>query len=107
MPFMVANVAYWNAETSQVVLVGTPGKSDFEALEIEVARHYLPFAVVLPVDPSAASGDLAELLPWAAAMTRRDGHAAAYVCRDFACQAPVTEPQALAADLDPDGGPNL
>jgi hypothetical protein len=28
-----------------------------------------------------------------------DGHAAAYVCEHFACQAPVTSPEALAAAL--------
>jgi uncharacterized protein YyaL (SSP411 family) len=28
-----------------------------------------------------------------------DGHAAAYVCEDFACRSPVTAPEELAAAL--------
>jgi uncharacterized protein YyaL (SSP411 family) len=31
--------------------------------------------------------------------TPLDGHATAYVCRNFVCQMPVTEPDALAAQL--------
>ena len=30
-----------------------------------------------------------------------DGKAAAYVCRDFTCQAPITDPEALLRAFDP------
>ena len=100
MPFMVSNVAFWNAVKSQVVLVGTQGSPELEALETEVARHYLPWTIVIPVDRSHRSDDLKTVLPWAAAMTTRDLRTAAYVCRDFTCQAPVTDAQALAALLE-------
>ena len=32
-------------------------------------------------------------MPWVAAMKMIDGRAAAYVCRDFACDAPFTDPR--------------
>jgi len=37
-------------------------------------------------------------------MTPRDGHASAYVCRDFACQAPVTSAALLDAQLETGAG---
>jgi uncharacterized protein YyaL (SSP411 family) len=38
-------------------------------------------------------------MPWVAGMNERNGRATAYVCRDFACQVPVTTPHELAAQL--------
>ncbi len=45
------------------------------------------------------AGGSADGVPLLEGRTPVDGHAAAYVCEHFACQAPVTDPQALAAAL--------
>ena len=63
------------------------------ALRRAVAAHYLPNRVVGHVDPDAGGS----ALPLLAGKTLVGGRAALYVCRDFACQAPVTEPDAVAA----------
>ena len=38
---------------------------------------------------------LVERAPWLAEMQPRDGQATAFVCEEFACQAPVTDAAAL------------
>jgi uncharacterized protein YyaL (SSP411 family) len=101
MPFMVANVVSWNAPASQIVLVGGSDGGDLQALERVVAGRYLPSTVVVLAETVRDPG-LAQRLPWLAAMQAVDGRAAAYVCRDFTCEAPVTDPAALeplVADL--------
>lgn len=77
----------------ELVLVGTPGEAGYEALAAEVARHYLPNRVEARVGPGQTSH-----LPLPEGKTPVDGKAALYVCRNFACNAPVTAP-AQAADL--------
>ena len=96
MPFMMANLALWRARRTEIVLVGTPGSADLAALEAIVNRHYLPWAVTITLDASATAP---RPLLWLSAMTMRDGRATAYVCEDFACQAPVTDPAALERQL--------
>jgi uncharacterized protein YyaL (SSP411 family) len=95
MPLMVANVILWNIPASQVVLVGAPRTNDFQALERAVADHYLPATVVITRAGVEDNPVLTEKLPWLAAMKAVGGRAAAYVCRAFACQAPITEKEAL------------
>jgi uncharacterized protein YyaL (SSP411 family) len=60
---------------------------------------YLPTALLVPVTP-AHRGGLERLLPWTRTMVARDGLATVYVCRDFACQAPTTSADELAAQLN-------
>ncbi|MEW6320296.1 MAG: thioredoxin domain-containing protein [Acidobacteriota bacterium] len=94
VPWMAAALAHRLAPTEQIVIVGDPADAGTRALAAAAHRAYRPFAVVVPVDPSARDGRAARL-PWVAAMTPVDGRAAAYVCREFTCQAPVTDPAAL------------
>jgi uncharacterized protein YyaL (SSP411 family) len=98
MPLMVANVARWHGGGSQIVIAGPPGDATL-ALERAIARHYLPWAVVIPVADEAAAGRLGARLPWMAAMGQRGGAPTAYVCSDFTCQAPETDPAAFDRQL--------
>ena len=100
VPLLASVLSSYHAGSSQVVVVGERGRPDTLALRRVIARRYLPFAVRLHVEPGASQEMLGELLPFVASMRMLDGRATAYVCADFACRQPVTEPQALAAELD-------
>jgi uncharacterized protein len=100
VPMMLAGLSAWHAKHTQIVIVGEPDDNGTMALQGEVAGRYLPFAVSVPVTPGPAQAALSPLLPWIEALTMRDGRATAYVCRDFACQQPVTDAGALASQLE-------
>ena len=95
IPMMLAGLSTWHAGAMQVVVVGEDGA----ALKREIARHYLPFAVTIPVRPGPQQQALAGTLPFVAAMRPLEGAPTAFVCRDFACREPVSDSGALAAQL--------
>jgi uncharacterized protein YyaL (SSP411 family) len=95
LPFMLAALATWHAGVEQVVIVGDDGAPDAGAMHAAIAKTYRPFAVVIPVAPGDRQTALARLMPFVGPMTSRDGRTTAYVCRDFTCQAPTTEPETL------------
>jgi uncharacterized protein YyaL (SSP411 family) len=97
IPMMLANLSEWHARVSQIVIVGAA--ADAGPLRAEVARHYLPFAVVVPVAPGDRQERLGTLMPFVSAMRMTDGRPTAFVCRAFACREPVTAVDALSAQL--------
>jgi uncharacterized protein YyaL (SSP411 family) len=99
MPFMLSNVARWHRPGQQIVLVGPADADETRALERVVARHYLPWAVVIPLVPGAPAEPSSVALPHLDAMGMRDGRPTAYVCREFTCEAPVIDAAALEAKL--------
>jgi uncharacterized protein len=100
LPMMLCALSAWHAGHAQVVIAGAPAADSTAALRREMARHYRPFALVIPLAPGESQEQLAKVLPFVAGMAPRDGVAAAYVCRNFACRQPVTDPAALRAELD-------
>ncbi len=84
----------------EIVIVGDPDGTDTRAL-IETARKpYLPNASVLLVATGKAGDSIRELVPFTGAYEMVDGKAAAYVCRNFQCKLPTTDPANLAEMLD-------
>jgi len=79
----------------EVALVGDPSAADFRALGAELATRYVPSLVLAGGRPDDAAGvALLEGRPM------QGGRATAYVCRGYACEAPVVEPEALAGQLE-------
>lgn len=94
---MLAGLSTWHAAAMQVVVLGS--EADARALRAELARHYAPFALMVPVTPGDPQRALAAAMPLVGPMRQKDGRATAFVCRDFACREPVTTADALAAQL--------
>jgi uncharacterized protein YyaL (SSP411 family) len=78
------------AGAREIFIAGDPGEPATRALVQAVWRHPDPNRVVALV-----VAGIERLLPPAAGKVRVGGRPAAYVCRDFACEQPTTDPADL------------
>jgi uncharacterized protein YyaL (SSP411 family) len=79
----------------EIAIVGPREAAGTRALLAAARSRYLPARVMEWVDPSAGSSDL----PLLKGKTLSAGKPAAYVCRNYACDAPVTDPAVLIKAL--------
>ncbi|MDP6581130.1 MAG: hypothetical protein QF681_10780, partial [Vicinamibacterales bacterium] len=100
VPMLMAAASTYRAGVPQVIIVGSRKEAATVALHRALTACYLPGAVSLVVEPGAHLAAVAARLPWVGAMEPHDGQPTAYLCRDGACQAPVTDPEALRAQLE-------
>ncbi len=78
----------------QIIVVGERKSSDTVALMEVVNSNYLPNKVLIFHEPGSKSF-LTEHLPALKNMAAMDNKATAYVCENFTCKTPVTEPKEL------------
>jgi len=83
----------------EIAIIGEPADARTQALLSEVRKRFLPNAVLAGAATDAAAASVAVLMPLLAGRSQTNGAPTAYVCENFACQLPVTEPQALARQL--------
>jgi uncharacterized protein len=98
VPMMLCAFSAWHSGLTQIVIVGQRDGPNTRALKQELASRYLPFSIVIPVEPGPEQERIASHLGFVGSMTPREG-AAAYVCRDFTCQQPVTRAEDLSGML--------
>ncbi len=90
MPQMLCALELALAAPRHVVLAGDPVAEDFRALAAVLHEKLGPRRALVRAEAA---------VPWAVAMTPVEGSATAFVCEDFTCQLPVTDPVELRRRL--------
>ncbi|KAM8836191.1 spermatogenesis-associated protein 20 isoform 1-T1 [Spinachia spinachia] len=94
LPEMVQALMAEHYKLQQIVICGQRDAPDTSSLLAAVHSLFLPHKLLMHTDGDA-DGFLRARLPVLSSMSRRGGVAAAYVCQDFTCSPPVTDPQEL------------
>ena len=100
VPQLKAALEFRQAVPKQIVIAGDPGGSDTQALLRAVHDRFLPNKVLVLVDGADGQAEMARLVPQLADLTRRNGRATIYVCENYACQLPTTDPLVAGRLLD-------
>jgi uncharacterized protein YyaL (SSP411 family) len=88
----------------EVVIAGDPAREDGKAMLRAVRGGYRPGMVVLLKPPGEAGKALSALVPFTAEHKPQGGKATAFVCSEFRCELPVTDPEKVLELLDRSGG---
>jgi hypothetical protein len=99
MPQMLVAVENSLGKPRQIVVAGKKNSPETKALLKEVHRHFLPNTIVVLADANEGQKYLGERNEAVRAMSPVEGKPAAYVCENFTCKAPVTDPKQLRALL--------
>jgi uncharacterized protein YyaL (SSP411 family) len=100
MPQMLVALDYSLSKPRQIVIAGKKEAPETKALLKEVCRHFLPNTILLLVDGGEGQKFLGDKNEAIRAMAVVNGKPAAYVCENFTCKAPVTDPKALGELLE-------
>jgi len=97
---MLCAVEAWHQGFQEIAIAGSPDDPRSQELVRTVYGTYLPNKVVALLDPSWPNAqEIARRVPLLAGKKMIDGKPAAYVCRNYTCQSPTTDPPAFLQQL--------
>jgi uncharacterized protein YyaL (SSP411 family) len=94
---LLSAVDFYLSTTYEIVLIGDPDAPDTRNLLSTVYSAYLPNKVV--AGSAEDDKEAARIVPLLADRPMRDGKATAYVCVQYTCQSPTTDPEELKGQL--------
>jgi len=95
LPQMLCAVACIQTPPSTIAIAGDPRSGDFQALASVAHERLGPRHILLAADQAEGHAWLAFSRPYLAEMKPVGGRAAAYVCENFTCRQPATDPADL------------
>ncbi len=93
VPQMLAAVDFSMAPPRQIVIAGERADQDTQALLRVVHERYLPNKTLILVGGPEQRRQLAELVPFIRDLQPLDGKATAYICENYVCKLPTSDPQ--------------
>ncbi|MCL5006209.1 MAG: thioredoxin domain-containing protein [Acidobacteria bacterium] len=96
VPQMAAALDFSVAPPRQVVIAGDRASPDTQELLRLVNERYLPNKILFLVDGPGQREQLAQWLPFIKGMHPLDGKATAYVCENYTCKLPTSDPRQVA-----------
>src|SRR5207244_11362856 len=96
IPQMLSACEWVLGQPREIILVGELGSAELAALVRVLRSRFLPSRVVLLVDSPETGRAFSGGIPSIETMRGIPGRASAYVCRDYTCQLPVSEPASFA-----------
>ncbi|MGI8426758.1 MAG: thioredoxin domain-containing protein [Actinomycetota bacterium] len=94
---LLSALDFYLSKPQEIVVLGTGPGADL--LKTEIWRRFLPNKVVAGAELADPSTDSPADSPLLAGKTLVAGRATAFVCENYACQAPTTDPAQLAEQL--------
>lgn len=99
MPNMLVALNMMLSKPVHVIIVKDESKNGGNTLLKEVRSNYIPGKVVIQIDNDPDRIEMAKHLPFIKEMKPIGGLPTAYLCSDFSCQAPTTDPLELGRML--------
>ncbi len=100
LPQLSAALDFDLAKPKQIIIAGQPGAPDTRELLRLVHQRFLPNKILFLADGREGQRELAKWLPFLEGVSPKGGRATAYICEDYVCKLPTSDPKVVARLLD-------
>ena len=100
VPALASALDFRLAQTKQILIAGDSASQDTRQLLAQVNTRFLPNKILLLADGGKGQQQLARWLPFVAGVHRLKDHATAYICENYVCKLPTTDPRVVARLLE-------
>jgi uncharacterized protein YyaL (SSP411 family) len=84
----------------EVIIAGVPGAKETQQMIRTIQEKFVPNAAVLFVPANKDKPEIFQLAPFTRQQRTQKGHAVAYVCSNFTCRQPTSDPVQMLRFLD-------
>ncbi|MCX6133996.1 MAG: thioredoxin domain-containing protein [Ignavibacteriales bacterium] len=101
MPQMLVALDFGLSKPKQIIIAGNAGDPDTETMLHAIQSHFVPNKVLMLADAGDGQAELSRLLPIIGSLKKLEGRTTAYICENYTCQLPTSDPAEIVKILAP------